>query len=139
MIQNASSSVSLLAASQEMHRVWGRFDHANPADGTSQLLIVAGIAAIVALSFLIWIRSARRPARVFISNGPAKLFRELCRAHGLGYRSRRLLKRLASARNVASPALLFVEPEHFEPSALPASFQSSAQELRQLRAQLFDE
>jgi hypothetical protein len=72
-----------------------------------------------------------------VSNSAAQLFRELCRAHGLSHSHRRLLKRLATARRLTSPALVFVEPKHFDTTNLPASLLPSAKELQHLSAQLF--
>ena len=50
---------------------------------------------------------------------PHKLFRELCLAHQLEHRSRRLLLQLAGALDWSHPAELFVTPAAFEPSACP--------------------
>ena len=137
MTQSAIDLYCLLAARQDLHRVWGRFDHGRPSDGTSQLLVLVGMAAILVVVMLIWFRATRRPHRHFITNSAGRLFRELCRAHGLSYSTRRLLKQLSAARGLPSPALLFVEPKHFDPSTLPATLQPAARDLQHLRAQLF--
>jgi hypothetical protein len=136
MIHNPTLSPYLLAA-QDLPRVWGRFDHQRPADGTNQMLVVVGMAAMVALVMLIWLRASRREKRPFSTNSSARLFRELCRAHGLSYANRRLLKRLAAARGLAGPAFVFVEPKHFDTANLPDGLQNSADDVRRLRAQLF--
>jgi hypothetical protein len=125
----------ILAATKELPRMWGRFDHHGPADGTNHLLIVVGMAALAALVLMIWLRISRRPQRYFVSNSAPRLFRDLCSAHGLTHSDRRLLKRLAAARGLASPAFVFVEPKLFDEP--PASLQSSAAELAHLRARLF--
>src|SRR3972149_2045518 len=104
MTQSTIESLCLLAGRQDLHRVWGRFDHQHPSDGASQMLIVVGMAAVAAVAVLIWFRITRRPERHFVSNSGARLFRELCQAHGLSHSRRRLLKRLAAARELASPA-----------------------------------
>ncbi len=127
----------LFAARQDMHRVWGRFDHQRTADATNQLLILVGMAAILIAALWIWFRATRRPKSRFTANSGSKLFRELARAHGLSFSTRRLLKRLAASRKLPSPALLFVEPQHFDPTTLPRTLQPAAKELQRVRAQLF--
>jgi hypothetical protein len=128
----------LLAARGDLPRVWGRFDHQRPSGGMSQLWLVAGLAALAAAAMLLWLRGLRRPKRCFVSNSQGRLFRELSAAHGVSFSNRRLLKRLARERKLPTPALLFVEPKHFDTSDLPADLQSAANELQRLRAQLFE-
>jgi hypothetical protein len=127
----------LLAFGRDLPRVWGRFDHQRPADGITQLLVIVGLAVLAVLVVIVWLRATRRPRRQFVSNSQARLFRELCQAHDLGYSHRRLLKRLAAARGVAVPAMLFVDPKHFDTANLPASLDASANEVRRLRALIF--
>jgi hypothetical protein len=127
----------LLAVRRELPRVWGRFDHQQPADGMSQTLVVVGMAILVALIFLIWLRANRRERREFQSDSSARLFRELCRAHNLNRADRRLLKRLAVSSGLASQALLFVEPQHFDSANLPRGLQASGNDLQRLRERLF--
>ena len=138
MIKFVCDPLIVLAAREKMHRVWGRFDHERPGITTNQVLIGTAIIAAVILAVIVSRIVARRSKRAYLSNSPAKLFRELCAAHGLSLRSRRLLRRLAEFRGVASPAMLFVEPQHFETKNLSAELKASAHELRQLRTQLFD-
>jgi hypothetical protein len=127
-----------LLAARDLPRVWGRFDHQRPADGVDQMILITALAMLAAVVLLIWLRDGRRPQRHFVSNSAAQLFRELCRAHGLNFSSRRLLKRLAAARGLASPAVLFVEPRHFDAAKLPACLQPAANDLHHLRARLFE-
>ena len=136
MTQNILT-VFLLAVQRELPRVWGRFDHQHPADGMDQLILVGAITALVALIIVVLFRDSRGQPRHFVSTNAGQLFRELCRAHGIDRANRRLLKRLAAARGLASPALVFVEPKHFDPSDLPANLQSSASDFERLRSQLF--
>jgi hypothetical protein len=73
-------------------------------------------------------------------DSPPELFRELCRAHGLSWSTRRLLKRLAAEWQMSSPARLFVEPDRFNAACLPAEWQEpeNAEQLDRLSKKLFD-
>jgi len=72
-------------------------------------------------------------------NRPRALFRELCKAHGLDFASRRLLARLARSQKLKHPARLFLEPARFEPPNLSPELAAKAAELRALRDRLFRE
>jgi hypothetical protein len=137
MTQPATQWFVLLASREEMHRVWGRFDNESPAISANQWLIVVGAIALAVLAGMISSIAKRRSTKTFSSDSSGKLFRELCAIHGLKRASRRLLKRLAEARGVANPAMLFVEPQHFDTKGLPSELRSSAKELRQLSERLF--
>jgi hypothetical protein len=129
----------ILAASQDMHRVWGRFDHARPGFDSNHLVIILGSLALLAIVLFGWIRAARQSAKSFLNESPTRLFRELCAAHRLSLPSRRMLKRLASTRRLANPAMLFMQPEHFETTTLPAHLQPSANKIQKLRETLFEQ
>jgi hypothetical protein len=137
MMQLPVQSVILLASREEMHRVWGRFDHERPGVNPHHLLIVVGLIALALLIGIVWRIFQRRAALTFSTNSSKKLFRELCAAHKLKLGSRRLLRRLAEARGVTSPAMLFVEPELFDSQSLPPELRRSAPEIRLLSEQLF--
>lgn len=66
-----------------------------------------------------------------------ELFAELCRAHGLDWASQRLLRRLAKAHRLQSPAQLFVESERFELETLGKAFEGRRAQTTALRAKLF--
>jgi hypothetical protein len=125
----------MVLASQEM--LWGRFGDASAGTNTNHLMTIMGCTALALLLCMGWRLINEREARTFSSNSPARLFRELCAAHKLQRSSRRLLKRLAEARGLTSPAILFVEPEHFDEATLPANLSASAGDLRQLSERLF--
>jgi hypothetical protein len=99
--------------------------------------ILASLAVILALGLLVshWI--SRRRQKEFWCDSSSQLFRELCRAHRLDRTNRRLMQKLASARGVGSAAELFVEPDNFDAANLSKVLDSSANELRQLRHELF--
>jgi hypothetical protein len=75
---------------------------------------------------------------VFAIDSPRRLFRDLCRAHRLPYRSRRLLRRLAAARGIAEPARLFVDASCFDTANLPEKLTPAADDVRLLRHRLFE-
>jgi hypothetical protein len=100
--------------------------------------ILASLAVVVALGLLVshWI--SRRRQKEFWCDSSSQLFHDLCRAHRLDRANRRLMQKLASARGVESAAELFVEPDNFDATNLPKVLDSSANELRQLRHELFE-
>jgi hypothetical protein len=138
MMRLANLGFLLFASRQEMHRVWGRFDNERPGISSSQWMILIGVVVLVLLAGMVWRIAKQRSARTFSSDSCAKLFRELCAAHGFRRASRRLLKRLAEARGVSNPAMLFIEPQHFDATSLPVELKSSSKELRQIGEMLFD-
>ena len=117
--------------------VWGRFDHERPSFDATHWWILLGVFVLFSGFAVAIYRSSRRGTSEFDADSHAKLFRELCRAHRLSYRSRRRLRRLASARGIAEPARLFIEPKHFEAAHLPETLQSAEREIRRLRDRLF--
>jgi hypothetical protein len=134
LIQNA---LILFASREEMHRVWGRFDHERPGINPNQVVI--GIAAIAAavVAGIVWHVIKRRASRTYSSDSSTKLFRELCAAHGMTRADRRLLRQLAEARGATNPATLFIEPRYFDVQNLPGELRPFAKELRALNETLF--
>jgi len=65
------------------------------------------------------------------------LFRELCRAHQLKFRSRLLLQSLAKAHGLQQPSLLFVEPDRFDSEQIPGRLARRRHNLEQIRDQIF--
>jgi hypothetical protein len=117
--------------------VWGRFDHERPSfDATHWWLLFGCIVLFAGFAVAIY-RSSRQGKCDFDADSQVKLFRDLCRAHQLSSRNQRLLRRLASARGVAEPARLFIEPKHFEPAHLPETLKASADQIRRLHGRLF--
>jgi hypothetical protein len=138
MMQHATQWLSILAARQDMHRVWGRFDHGRSGINTSHAVTFLGALALLALVLFAWHCLSRPAARKFSCDSSRRLFRELCGAHRLNLSRRRLLKRLASARQIADPAMLFLQPEYFETTSLPAHLESSTVEIQKLHDRLFE-
>ena len=77
--------------------------------GNNLIFIAVGVLlALFWLSLYLWDRCGSRVPRGAFRAKP--LFDELCQAHRLGRADRELLVRLADSRQVAEPALLFVNP-----------------------------
>jgi hypothetical protein len=133
MIELLSRCTSLLSVSSAGQNVWGRFDHQRPTYDLGHILLVFAAALVVAAAGLVLMRLRGS----FRTNCTRALFRELCRAHGLSQSGRRLMKRLAAARGLPNPLLLFVEPRHFDLNDLPQGLQPARAELQSLRDQLF--
>jgi hypothetical protein len=133
MIEPLLRWVALLSASSEGWHVWGRFDHERPTYGLCQILLVLSAAVVAIALGLVLLRLVGR----FRTNSSRAFFRELSRAHELSPLNRRALLRLAAARGLTNPSLLFVEPRHFETTDLPPALQLVEKELQLLRERLF--
>ena len=135
MIQFIPNGIHLLAA-QDYSGEWERLGRLLDF-GPYEVLILAAVTLLVIVT-VVWQTISRRRQRDFEYDRPARLFADLCRAHKLNWSSRRLLKHLAAARRLKFPATLFVEPEYFDVTNVPAALKPSASELRQLRHRIFD-
>jgi hypothetical protein len=71
------------------------------------------------------------------TSDPAKLFGELCQAHRLTAAQKRLLEWLVAERQLAQPALVFLDPILLESAVLYAESPAVRKRLTQLRAKLF--
>jgi hypothetical protein len=135
MTHGIPNGVPLLAA-QEYSREWERLGRLFNS-GPYEVLILAAVTLVV-VATITWQTFSNRRRRDFDYDRPPRLFADLCKAHKLNRSNRRLLKQLAAARGLKLPATLFVEPEFFDMTNLPAALQPSAKELRKLRHRLFD-
>jgi hypothetical protein len=127
--------IQLLAA-QDYSDEWGRLARLF-SFVSYEVLILASVTLLVIVT-IVWQTISRRRRRDFAYDSPPRLFADLCRAHQLNWSNRRLLKYLAAARGLKCPATLFVEPDYFDMTNVPAALKPSANELRQLRHKLFD-
>jgi len=93
------------------------------------VVLCAGIAAVVAY---LKYNDFSKPC-----NDPNRLFRELCRAHGLDRGSRKLLQQLAMQTGLVQPAEVFLTPAVFEVNQLPEQLQRERERVMELRGQLF--
>jgi hypothetical protein len=137
MIHGIPQCAALLAVDEEAFRVWGRFDHGKSSFGTTHLLVLIGIVALLMLAAIVSRVLVRRAANTFTSDSTVRLFRDMCAAHGLKRSARRLLQQLATARGMTDCARLFVEPQLFEVKGLPPELKASAAELKRLQQTLF--
>ncbi len=98
--------------------------------------IAAGVAIATCLAAWLVVRWLTRRERGKL-NSPLKLLAELAAAHGLGYRQRQLLARLAKHHNLTQPAVLFVEPALWSAERLGPRWDRVRPELDALREHLF--
>ncbi len=130
------SGLQLLAEQYYYSHEWQQLNKLLTANWR-EVLILATVTLLVIIT-VIWQTISRRRRRDFDYDSPPRLFSDLCRAHRLNWSNRRLLKQLAVARGLKSPAALFVEPEYFDMTNVPSALKGSVAELRSLRRQLFD-
>ena len=128
----------LLARTHDLRGFSEGFRSRSIEDNAVQTLLVTGALLAICIGLLFAGRYARRFENLKSYDSPPELFRELCRAHGLNWSTRRLLKRLATEWKLSSPALLFVEPERFNAARLPAQWHDEAERLEHLHKQLFE-
>lgn len=99
------------------------------------LLVLSGIV----LGFWLLSRLKDRQESFRRVNSPRKLFRELCKAHGLKFFQRRLLKQVARWQRLARPAKLFLEPERLETRNLSSRLRARQVALAAISKKLFAE
>lgn len=102
---------------------------------TDLLLPLALVAVVAAIGWLAsrYLRLREKQK----ADSPQTLFAELCQAHGLDWANQQLLRALANAHRMDSPAQLFVEPNRFDVASLGALFENRRDQLAELRTKLF--
>ncbi len=130
-------SFTLLAQVANWQRLGDGLHKPGGRGGLEEVLwVLVGLAALAAVVF--GIEYARRRFDFTLTcNDSTKLFRELCKVHGLDYPSKRLLRRIASAAGFEEPAAVFLSPEWFDPERLPKRLASEERRLQELRDRLF--
>ncbi len=125
-----------LLAQAENYRHLGR----NFQPGARSIsLTEAGVAAALIIGvplLLMLLGRFQRTRQEWLRNSPEALFGELCRAHGLAWGSRRLLRRCAKELRLDPPALLFLDPYQLDPEQLGAEGSARRDELSALRDRL---
>jgi hypothetical protein len=102
-------------------------------------LWIAG-AVLFGVVLLIWVLSKFvRKERGQVFNSPRRLFHSLCKAHGLNWSSRMLLRRLARRQKLTQPARLFLEPDRFQARNLGPKLKAQQARLDRLRDTIFGE
>jgi hypothetical protein len=103
-------------------------------------LLMVGLC-VAAVTVVVWALSryfGQFDPRRRISS-PRALFAQLCHAHSLAWPERQLLRRLAREQKLGMPAMLFIEPECFEPSRWSPAMRARRRDLDQIRRRLFGE
>ena len=130
--------LGLLAEQATWQRLGDHFRRNSTGSYDYNLLGVLALLAGIGIGLFLLHRFARRRENAKSYDSPPELFRELCRAHRLDRADRRLLKRLAAAWGLASPAYLFIEPDYFETAGLSAEWEEDSRRVAGLRARLFE-
>jgi hypothetical protein len=138
-VNAATSCYPLIAERSRVDALGGTFRTRSESGDYDQVL--TGLFILAAIFVGIWLLSRllamRDRHRVY--NSPRRLFRSLCKAQGLGWRDRRLLRRLAGSQQLKDPGRLFLEAERFDEAKLPPSLRPNARRLREIRDCLFVE
>jgi hypothetical protein len=137
MNHGIASGSRLLAEQIYYTREWDRLAQLLKLAPSCEVLILAAVTLLVIVT-IVWQTISRRRHRDFHYDSPPRLFADLCRAHKLNWSNRRLLKHLATARGLKSPATLFVEPEYFDTTNVPLAMKESTNALKQLQRKFFD-
>ena len=134
----AHLGVALLGQSSLLDSLAREFRGENSGT-TSGVYVVWTLAALAVTVGLWWIAKRHDPGRRRVVDDPRRLFRDLCRVHDLPRRERRRLAAWAAAGGSSEPALLFIEPAHFDVAARAIEDDSERAAIDSLRARLFDE
>jgi hypothetical protein len=127
----------LLAQHWRWKHLGDRFGGSGAGLSTTDVVLLVAVVVLAVFAVFVLQRYVPQQNRG-TRNDPNQLFRDLCRAHGLGGADRRLLKRLAAWRGLSHPAIVFVMPECFETATLPPELQGAAHDVMRLRVRLFD-
>jgi hypothetical protein len=130
-------SILLLAEMPAWKHMGDAFNKKNAALSQSEVLSLAGLA--LGAVALIWLLHsyANRVQSTRTYNRPKRLFGQLCRAHRLRHKDRKLLWRLAEHLRHSQPAMLFIRPDDFTTEGLPADLEQHTREITELRRRLF--
>ena len=134
---NLSANSALLATGELFQGLNSRFSKSQPSLDIGDLgIAVAVLLGLVAAIYAVGKLATRLDASRRY-NSPRRLFRDLCQAHGLDRRQRRLLSRLAYWQHLRHPARLFLEPQRYEVANLGPHLDEFADQYEALRDKLF--
>lgn len=103
--------------------------------------IVKGLAVLAVVFGVAWLLNRyllRKGGERIRYTSPRRLFGELCRAHGLSWPQRRLLRKLAMERKLPQPSELFLMPQAFAEAGLSPALAARSSELQALNRRLFE-
>jgi len=128
--------IALIARADGFRHMGDSFRDGNAWRNVGQLVVLlAVIAALIAIPWAlsVAVKAAERRA----NRSPGRLFRELCRVHGLKASSRRLLMRIAQSHSIEHPAAVFLMSECFAAEKLPSTLAAQNVEIAAMREKLF--
>ncbi|QDU56407.1 hypothetical protein [Aeoliella mucimassa] len=94
------------------------------------------VTAVLFIMLLRWLHLRQESRRM--SNEPWHLFVDLCHAHQLSRRERRLLLEISDAANLENPADVFLRPELFNRAHLQSAKPRDQRAFERLKFKLFD-
>ena len=103
----------------------------------SDMLTLATVIVCAAVGIWLLSRWMSRNDTTRTYNSPRALFRDLSKAHGLDFSSRRLLMRLSRWQRLAQPARLFLEPDRFLAANVGPFLSSQQPRLDAIRDRVF--
>jgi hypothetical protein len=127
----------LLAQQSRYHSLGNRFRGRRARLDPNDLLAIVTLVVVIALAVYLLSRLVKRLDRTRSFNSPRRLFRDLCRAHGLDRRNQRLLAEIAAGQSLEQPAHLFLDPGRFDKSQLSERLHARLNEVQQIRDRLF--
>ncbi len=102
-------------------------------DSSGAVLILIAVLVVLLAGWLLTRFSASSGRRIPY-NSPRRLFRSLCRAHGLTLSESWLLWRLARALQLEDPSRVFLDPELVEAATVPGPLEGRRSQIVTLRA-----
>lgn len=135
-----SFPVYALLAQQEQHPLAEASEHFRQTKSTfdgNDVVVGLAMLLITLLGIMLLKKLLERSEKQSGYHHTGKLFAELCAAHELNHRERRLLRRLAGSEGLESPGRMFIEPERFDVSRIPESLSKRRDEVFALRDRLF--
>ena len=131
------STIALFAQRAQWEQMGGRFGTRNRFTFGDAILWLGLLLSFVFSLYLLSLYAKSRDKKG-VSNSPVGLFKELCKEHGLNFRNRKLLSRLATETKLQQPAALFLDPNRFHASNLPNSLKREAKAFAEIKKTIFD-